>query len=98
MTVTSYHDLETSTFTRMRAMTLTRIHGKPSWHQLEKMILECKTTALDCTVEYEWLGQYGLLAEIQKAARYVGTTGFQYVAPTQPPNRHAEIVPTTTAH
>ena len=24
--------------------------------------------------------------------------GFQYVAPTQPLNRHAEIVPTTTAH
>ena len=98
MTVTSYHDLETSTFTRIRTMTLTRIHAKPSWHQLEKMILECETTALDCTVEYGWLGQYGLLAEIQEAARYLATTGFQYVAPTQPPNRHAEIVPATTAH
>ena len=98
MAVTSYHDLETSTFTRMRAMTLTRIHGKPSWHQLVKMIKECKTTALGCTVEYGWSGQFGLLAEIQELEQYLATTGFQYVAPTQPPNRHEEIVPTTTAH
>ena len=88
MTVTSYHDLVTSTFTCIRAMTLTRIHGKPSWHQLEKMKLECETTVLDCTVKYGWSGQYGLLAEIQEAARYLATTGFQYVATTQPPNRH----------
>ena len=92
MAVTSYHDLETSTFTRMRVMTLTRIHGKPSWHQLEKMVLECETTALDCAVEYGWSGQYGLLVEIQEPERYLATTGFQYVAPTQPPTRH-EAVP-----
>ena len=98
MIVTSYHDLETSTFIRIRAMTLTRIHGKPSWHQLKKMILECKTTALDCTVEYGWSGQFGLLAEIQEPERYLETTGFQYVAPIEPPNRHPEILPATTAH
>ena len=98
MAVTSYHDLETSTFTRMRDMTLTRIQGKPSWHQLEKMIRECETTALDCTVKYEWSGQYGLLAEIQEPERYFETTGLQYVAPIEPPNRHPEILPATTAH
>ena len=98
MAVTSYHDLETSTFTRMRAMTLTRIQGKPSWHQLEKLILECETSALDCAVKYDWSGRYGLLGEIQEPERYFATTGLQYVAPIEPPNRHPEILPATTAH
>ena len=96
--MTSYHDLETSTYDRVRAKTLTRIHGKPTWHQLETMIQECEETALDCETSYAWSQDYGLLAEIQEPGRYLATTGIEYIAPTEPPIRHAGIHGTTTAH
>jgi hypothetical protein len=98
MTVSSYHDLETSTFERVRTKTLTRIHGKPSWHQLETLIQECEEAALDCETSYEWSQDYGLLAEIQEPERYLATTGLIYNAPEEPPIRHSGIHPTTTAH
>ena len=88
MAVTSYHDLETSTFDRVRTKTLTRIHGKPTWHQLEALIQECEEAALDCETSYAWSQDYGLLAEIQEPDRYLATTGLAYIAPAEPPIRH----------
>ena len=65
MAVTSYHDLETSRFNRIRTKTLKRMHAKPTWHQIENMIQEYKVTTLDCETPYAWLQDYGLHVEIQ---------------------------------
>ena len=98
MTVNSYHDLETSTFNCIRAKTLTRIHGKLTWHQLETLIQKCEETALDCETSYAWSQDYGLLAEIQEPDRYLATTGLAYVVPIVPPLMHTGIHPTTSSH
>ena len=62
------------------------------------MIQECEETSLDCETFYAWLQEYGLLAEIQDAGRYLVTTGLQYITLTQSPNRHEGILQTTTSH
>ena len=37
--------------------------------------------ALEMEVSYDWSDGYGLLAEVQGAAKYLVTTGLAYVAP-----------------
>ncbi len=99
MAPTSYHDLETSTYDRVRANPLTRIHGKPTWRQAQKLKDECKERVLDCQVTYDWAdGQYGLLAMIIGDARYLALTGLNYVAPVSPPLTHPNITAHTTRH
>ena len=40
--------------------------------------------ALEMEVSYDWSDGYGLLAEVQGAAKYLVTTGLAYVAPVRP--------------
>ena len=86
--MTSYHDLEKQVYDDIRAEPYTRIHGRPSWRDKERLIKESKVHALRNKVSYDWSGRFGLLPEIIGAARY----GLEnpllpgYVAPVQPAN------------
>ena len=62
--MTSYHDLEDSTYTWIRAQPFTRIHGKPTWDQVERLHKEAADVTMDCDVSYTWLLGHGLLAQI----------------------------------
>ena len=86
--MTSYHDLEKQIYEDVRAEPYTRIHGRPSWSDKERLIKESKVHALRNKVSYDWSGQYGLLAEIIGAARYAIENPLLpgYVAPVQPAN------------
>ena len=77
--MTSYHELETSTYNAIQAKPCTKIPGKLDWHQNKNLVEEVETLALDCTVFYLWLHRYGLLAEIQEDIRYLAATGANYV-------------------
>ena len=96
--MTSYHELETSTYTKTQAKPFTRIQVKPYWYATKKLIEEAKDVALECSVSYAWLRGRGLLAEVQGDVRYLAVTGLQCVEPTQPPNQYPGILPNTTQH
>ena len=46
---------------------------------------EISNLALECTITYEWSGDYGLLAEIMGNGAYLLLTGKEYTKPTKPP-------------
>ncbi len=99
MKVKTYHDLKMLPFKQMRErMTLTRIHGKPTWYKVENLVQECKAIVLDCQTSYSWSGQYVFLVEIQGTAQKPISLTLVYVPPVQPPNQHAEILPVTITH
>ena len=84
MAPTSYHDLETSTYDKVRVNPLTRIHDKPTWRQSEKLKDECEEQALDCQVSYDWVdGQYDMLTEIIGDVRCLALTGLNYTDASQ---------------
>ena len=70
-TMTSYHDLKDSTYKWIRARPFMRIHGKPTWDQVEQLHEEASYVAIDCDVSYTWSGGHGLLAEILGAVKYL---------------------------
>ena len=87
MSVTFYYDLQTPTFNQIKAKFLTRIHGKPTWNQVKTLIQEYEEITLNCVTSYTWSGDYGLLTDIQGAARLT-MSNLAYVAPVQPLNHH----------
>ena len=89
--MTSYHDLEKQVYEEVRAEPYTRIHGRPSWRDKERLIKESKVHALRNKVSYDWSGQYGLLPEIIGAARFALENPMlpAYVTPVQPANSPA---------
>ena len=87
----SYHKIESSTYTAIREKPLTRIHGTPTWQQKENMLSKLEELAINVKVHYNWAGDYGLLAMVIGTARYQTNTTLAYIPPTQPPNRHASI-------
>ena len=54
---------------------------------------EMEDAAITCTVSYDWAEDFGLLAEIQGAERYLQITTQRgtaqtYVTPVKPPHIH----------
>ena len=78
-----YVNLEKEVYDTIHAKPFTKILSKPSWAQKEVMTEEALQIALDCNVSYGWAGDYGLLAEIERATQYLDTTGETYVIPTK---------------
>ena len=87
----SYHKIESSRYTAIREKTLTRIHRTPTWQQKENMLSKLEELAINVKVHYGCARDYGLLAMVIGTARYQTDTTLVYIAPTQPPNRHASI-------
>ena len=80
----SYHDLEATTYEKVRNKKISRIHGKPTWSSKEELLREAEEVALECDVHYPWAGEFGLLATVIGQARYLAEAGLNYVTPVQP--------------
>ena len=80
------------------ARPFTRIHGKPTWDQVERLHKEAADVTMDCDVSYTWLSGHGLLAQIMGPVKYLVETTFAYVEPTKPPHQQAGIAANTTQH
>ena len=80
----SYHDLEATTYEKVRNKKFTRIHGKPTWSSKEALLREAEEVALECDVHYAWAGEFGLLATVIGTVRYLAEAGLNYVVPVQP--------------
>ena len=64
----------------------TSIPTKPTWSQKELFVEEAEHIRLEMSVSYTWVKDYGLLAEIHGAAKYLSNRGHNFVAPSQPPH------------
>lgn len=67
--MTSYHDLEDSTYRAVVGEVVTRIHGTPSWRAKERLKDELTKIAMKHKVSYGWSGGKGLIALIIGATR-----------------------------
>ena len=79
-----YNTLKETIQSSVIARPFTRIPGKPSWEDKENLLEEAEEMSLEMEVSYNWSDGYGLLAEVQGAAKYLVTTGLAYVAPVRP--------------
>ena len=70
----SYHDLEASTYEKVRIKKFSRIHGKPTWSNKEALLREAEEVALGCDVHYGWAGEFGMLATILGPVPYLVET------------------------
>ena len=93
----TYHDLEDTVYKWVRDRPFTRILGKPTWAQVEKVRQDLCNLALEVEVSYDWAGEYGLLGVIMGAVKYHSETGLNMIDPTKPPNTHAVIATASTA-
>ena len=84
--------LEKAAYEQVRETPFTRIHGKPSWSQKEKLIKEMESSGINQRVSYAWAGDWGCLAEIQGAQKYLVSTGEEYLAPARPPVNHPGVL------
>ena len=53
---------------------------------------EAEQIGLDMSVSYPWAKDFGLLAKISGAAKYLLDTGHNYVAPTQSPDMDPDML------
>ena len=51
-----------------------------------------QAAGVDANVLYTWAGDHGLVSEINGAVKYFADTGESYIAPTKPPQNHANIL------
>ena len=75
----------------------TRIQGLPSWLQKTHLIEELEEGAMRCDVSYPWSGDYGLLAVVDGAVKYLARTGMVFVTPTKPTAQQPDILNGTAA-
>ena len=87
-----YNTLKETIRASVIARPFTRIPGKPSWEEKENLLEEAEEMALEMEVSYDWSDGYGLLAEVQGAAKYLVTTGLAYVEPVRPDVNYARII------
>jgi hypothetical protein len=83
--------IEKATRTAVVEEPFTRIQGLPTWLQKTRLIEEMEEAAMACDVSYPWAGDFGLLALIDGAERYLARTGLVYVEPTKPTPQHPTI-------
>ena len=101
--MSSFHELEASTYAKLREKPFTRMQGKQDWKQMKTLQKEMDDTSMTCAMTYNWAKDYGLLAEIQGAEWYLQITTQRgtaqtYVTPVKPPHTHPEIQANSTAH
>ena len=101
--MSSFCELEASTYAKLREKPFTRIQGKPSWKQMKTLQKEMEDASMTCVMAYDWAEDYGLLAEIQGAERYLQVMtqrgiAQMYVPPIKPQHSHPEIQANSTAH
>ena len=77
-----YVALEKSIYETIRSKPFKSIPTKPILTQKELLVEEAEQIGLEINVSYTWAGDYGLLAKIHGAAKYLLNTGHNYVAPT----------------
>ena len=94
----TYHDLEDTVYKWMRDRPFTRVMGKPTWAQVEKVHQDLCDLALEFEVSCDWADEYGLLGVIIGAPKYHSETGLNMIDPINPPNTHAGIAAASTAH
>ena len=70
----------------------TRTPGLPTWEQKDKFLEEAEEMALEFTVNHEWAGKFGLLAEIIGPVKYLAKTEKVYVPPPRPPVVHPDVL------
>ena len=75
--------LEKSIYETFRSKPFTSIPTKPMWAHKELLAEEAEQIRLEMNVSYTWAGDYGLLANIYGAAKYLSNTGYSYVTPSQ---------------
>ena len=84
--------LEKSIYETIRIKPFTSIPTKLTWAQKELLVEEAEQIGLEMNVSYTWAKDYGLLAKIHGAAKYLLNTGHNYVAPTQPPDMDPDML------
>ena len=84
--------LETSVYDTIRSKPFTSISTKSTWAQKESLVEEVEQIGLDMNVSCTWAKDFGLLAKVQGAAKYLLNTGHNYVAPTQPPDMDPDML------
>ena len=77
-----YVALKKSIYKTIRIKPFTSIPTKPTWAQKELLAEEVEHIGLEMNVSYTLAKDYGLLAKIHGAAKYLLNTGHNYVAPT----------------
>ena len=87
-----YKTLEKVVYQQVRESPFTRVQGLPTWLQKENLVKENQAISVDANVLYTWAGDHGLFAEIDGAVKYLADTGESYMAPTKPPQNHADIL------
>ena len=87
-----YVALEKSIYKTIRSKPFTSIPTKPTWAQKELLVEEAEHLGLEMNVLYTWAKDYGLLAEIHGAAKYLSNTGHNYVTPSQPPDMDPDML------
>ena len=92
--MTSYHDLEEQTYSKIQAKPFTRIHGPVDWTIKEILKDEAQDVAINCSVSYDWAGAFNLLVMIMGATIYAAENPNlpAYVEPQQPPSNHTIIL------
>ena len=93
--ISNARSYETAEYERVKAMPLTKVHGKPTRQARVLMHEECMETSATADVSYEWAEEHGLLAEFTPADTYADDTGFNYVEPVRPPRVHPDIAEDT---
>ena len=69
-----YVALEKSIYKTICRKPFTSIPTKPTWSQKELFVEEAEHIRLEMSVSYTWVKDYGLLAEIHGAAKYLLNT------------------------
>ena len=97
--MTSYHDLEESTYKSVLAENITRVHGVPTWGHKQRMVSELTKIAMRYKVSYGWSGGYGLIAliigAVRLAADHPGVDPFLH---PDRPDMAPTIAPGTSQH
>jgi hypothetical protein len=80
--------LEDAIRDRVVQQPFTRIPGTPTWLQKTRLIEEMEEAAMRCDASYTWAGDYGLLAVVDGALKYLARTNQVYIEPQKPTPQH----------
>ena len=83
--MTSYHDLQDSTFKDVTDVPFTIIPGRPDYEQKERLLQEVVDRAISVQASYSWCGTYGLMATVMGAVKWQRLFPvLTYTDPTRP--------------
>ena len=74
MRISNARAYENQEYERVRAIPLTKIHGKPTQLTRMEMHKECEEISATADVSYNWAGDHGLLAEFTPTGQYLEDT------------------------